>query len=356
MAGGLLATTEFELTGRWLGVFLLRGKPSGAPLVVKDDLLLGDGSRLVAGFSLARLRRLVGVQPDVPGRAHLELQWSEADGKGLVRSRLADGTELVTVLSRFEDDQGNGPRGLFVGGALPDVAASAQQDESGMTFRDARGWHHIWCNTNELLLDLASRQNWFPGAWTYLGGRALIHDPRRIVLESSHLVPLAAGPLRVDRYAYFRAGLPWFKLGIRFTNASDQPLRFAYAYGDEPWVGHFGSAAGNVGWIRQGIVRVEGPVDAGEGRFAGMLDEQSGLAAFVAWAAATAPDRVYFANEPGSRFRRLGQRLSSNEVFVGLEWLDLTLRPGESRSILLTVGMARAGARGVPVLPDGALP
>jgi hypothetical protein len=353
LAGLLAAVTDFELSGRWHGVFLVRGK-GGAPLVVKDDLLLGDGSRLLAGVSLSRLRSLL-LPTASAARASLELDWSVAEGNGLVRSRFADGTELVTVFSRFDDDEGHEPRGLFVGGALPDVAASAQQDESGMSFRDGDGWHHIWCSANELLLDLPAGRSWYPGAWRYLGGRVLIQDSDRIVLESSHAVPLAAGTLRVDRYAYFRAGLPWFKLGMRFTNAGEQPVRFAYAYGDEPWVGHFGSAAGNVGWLRDGIVRVEGPVPR-DGRFAGIFDEQSRLAAFAAWAADTAPDRAYFANQPGSRFRRLGQPLASNEVFVGLEWLDVALRPGESRSILLTLGMAKPGASQVPSLPDGALP
>ena len=257
LAALVAAATDVQISGNWQGVFLLRGAGE-RPLVLKDDLFLGDGSRLVLGASFSRIRRVVGRDAPAPGRAWLELDWDDG-GSGLVRNHLADGTELVTLFSRYADDEGKTPRGLFVGGALPDVAAVQDQDESGMAFRDARGWHHIWCNVNELLLDLDSQQPWPPGSWKYLGARVLIRDPERVVIESSHEVPVAGGSLRIDRFAYFRAGKPWFKLGVRVVNTGERPARYAYAYGDEPWVGHFGSAAGNVGWLRDAIVRVEGP-------------------------------------------------------------------------------------------------
>lgn len=347
--------TDLDVSGNWLGIFLLRGTGPLA-LVVKDDLLLGDGQHLLAGVSFARVRRLLAG--DTAARpAHLELEWSNAQGNGIVRNHLGDGTELVTLFSRFRDDEDRVPHGLFVGGALPDVAASPDQDESGMSFHDARGWHHVWCTTNELMLDTAGEKLVYPSHWEYLGGRVLIRDPQRVVLETSHLYRLAGGgAVRMDRYAYFRAGQPFFKLGIRLSNAGEVPVSLAYGYGDEPWVGHFGSSAGNVGWIRDRLVRVEGPVDATGALWAGIFDEPSGIAAFLAWPADDAPTRVYFANQAGSRFERLGQPLDSNAIFVGTEWLGLDLRPGEARSVLLSIGMARAGPAGVPVLPDAAVP
>jgi hypothetical protein len=355
VAGLAVAFTQLDVSGNWQGVFLLRGTGSAA-LVLKDDLFLGDGSRLLVGVSFSRFRRLLAGRT-VEGRPHLEVDWRDAQGNGLVRNHLGDGTELVTMFSRFTDDEQKTPHGLFVGGALPDVAASTDQEESGMSFRDARGWHHVWCTTNELMLDHDSKKLLFPSYWQYLGGRVIIRDEDRVVIESSHLVHLdAGGTVRMDRYAYFRAGRPFFKLGVRLSNAGDVPVRLAYGYGDEPWVGHYGSAAGNVGWIRDRLVRVEGPVEDKAARWAGIVDQESGIAAFLAWSQDSIPDRIYFANEAGSTFKRLGEPLDSNEVFVGTEWLQIGLRPGEARSVLLSVGMARGQPGGIPVIPEGGVP
>lgn len=356
VAGLVVSFTDVEVSGNWQGIFLVRGKGARA-LVLKDDLFLGDGSRLLAGVSFSRFRRLLAQQP-VEGRPHLQVEWSDAQGQGFVRNHLGDGTELVTMFSRFTDDEERIAHGLFVGGALPDVARSTDQEESGMSFRDRSGWHHVWCTTNELMLDYDAQKIIYPSYWEYLGGRVLIRDADRVVIESSHLVHLAGGgAVRMDRYVYFRAGRPWFKLGIRLSNAGEVPVRLAYGYGDEPWVGHYGSAVDNVGWIRDQLVRVEGPVDGAGARWAGIVDEESGIAAFLAWSGESAPDRIYFANEAGSNFKRLGEPLDSNEVFVGTEWLRIGLRPGESRSLLLTVGMARGAPRGgIPVIPEGGVP
>lgn len=355
VAGLVVAFTDVAVSGNWQGIFLVRGKGPTA-FLLKDDLFLGDGSRLVAGISFSRVRRLL-ADPPVSGRAHLDLEWSDAVGNGLVRNTFENGTELVTMFSRFQDDEDRTPHGLFVGGALPDVAASTDQEQSGMSFRDAQGWHHIWCTTNELVLDYDGGKVIYPSYWRYLGGRVLIRDVDRVVIESSHAIQLGGGTVRMDRWAYFRAGRPFFKLGVRISNAGDTPVRLAYGYGDEPWVGHFGSAEGNVGWIRSELVRVEGPVDGAGARWAGILDQASGLAAFLAWARDSQPDRIYFANEAGSDFKRLGQPLDSNEVFIGTEWLQIGLRPGESRSILLTIGMARGEpGGGVPSVPPDAVP
>jgi hypothetical protein len=357
LAAGLAAATRIELAGHWQGLFLLAGR-GPRPLELKDDLYLGDGSRLVAGVSFSRVRSALG-RPGPPrgGQPWLELEWDEASGSGVVRNHLAGGEELLTSFARYEDDDGNRPRGLFVGGALPDVAASTtDQNESGMSFRGAGGWQHVWCNVNEGLLHRGVMT--YPGAWRFLGSRVHIEDRDRLVLESAHEIDLGGGDLlRMDRFAYFRAGKPWFKLGIRIANAGERPVLFSYAYGDEPWVGQFGSAEGNVGWVDGGIVRTEELIDPRDLRWAGVLDEETRIANFISWVGEAVPDRVYFGNEPGSKGLRLGQPLASNEVFIGLEWLNRVLQPGEQASMLLAIGLASLppGAE-VPVLPEGAGP
>src|SRR6266568_2682083 len=143
LAGVLAAATSVEISGHWYGLFLLRGKRD-APLTLMDDLLLGDGSRRLAGVSLGPVRRLlqIGAGSDVLPR--LEVEWSDANGEGTIRNQFADGTELITNFSRYVDDDGNDPKVLFVGGALPEIAGARDQNESGMNYHDARGWKHVW--------------------------------------------------------------------------------------------------------------------------------------------------------------------------------------------------------------------
>src|SRR5512139_440685 len=90
LAGLFAAMTDVSIAGHWHGLFLLRGK-GPATLELKDDLFLGDGSRLVAGVSFGRVQRLLsGQASSTEGAPRLELEWDERQGNGLVRNRLAD--------------------------------------------------------------------------------------------------------------------------------------------------------------------------------------------------------------------------------------------------------------------------
>lgn len=359
-SGLLLATTRIEIEGRWRGLFLLKAR-DGRMLELQDDLYLGDGSRMVVGASFSRLRRWLGAGPAAPspGEAALELDWDERAGRGLVRNRLGDGRELVTLLGRFEDDQGLHPRGLFVGGAVPDIASDpGNQNESGMALAQGGRWFHVWCNSNEALVDMdgPAYRTIFPGSFRYLGSRVLVHDRQRVVLESNHEVTLQRGRLRMDRFAYFTAGEPFFKLGIRLTALGPEPVTYAYLYGDEPWVGHFGTAAGNYGWLDGELVPYEGRFDPKANRWAGIVDLKTGLANYLEWLGDDLPDDAYFANQAGhAEDVRKHVPLASNEVFIGLQWLRRRLAPGEGRGMRLVIGLAEADpASGRPVRPPAA--
>ncbi len=354
LAGVLAAATRITIGGHWQGLFVLRGK-DGFVLELKDDLVLGDASRLLASVQFSAARRFLRG----PGRnvreAHLELEWDEADGSGIIRNHFADGTELVTLFGRYEDSNGRIPHGLFVGGALPEVEATGeQQNESGMAYRDARGWSHIWCSVNEGIEDDAGRMI-FPSSFDFLGSRVLISDAHRVVLESNHEIALAGGPVRMDRFAYFSSGEPFFELGIRLVNLGDRDVHYSYVYGDEPWVGDFGSSEGNVGWLAQKIVPFEGEFDVEKNRWAGILDRKTGIANYIEWIGEDLPDNGYFSNR-GGEVRPASRRipLSSNEVFVGLEWRNRSLHAREARSMRLAVGMAERGPDGKPVRPRAA--
>lgn len=345
-AGGLLlATTRVEIEGRWLGLYLLKAH-DGRMLELKDDLYLGDGSRLLLGASFATLRRWLGAggPPPAPGEASLELEWDERAGRGQVLNRLADGRELLTLFGRYEDEDGSHPQGLFVGGSAPEVSSELRrQNQSGMALREPGGWFHIWCSVNEAVVDQDGPGERFsyPGAFRFLGSRVLVQDARRVVLESNHELTLRRGRLRMDRYAYFTAGEPFFRLGIRLTALGPEPVTYAYLYGDEPWVGHFGTAAGNYGWVEGAIIAHESPLDPARARWGGIVDVKTNHANYIEWLGDDLPTDVYVSNHPGM-FAPAEKRvpLQSNEVFIGLQWVRRRLAPGEGQTIRLAIGLA----------------
>lgn len=346
------ATTHTHIKGRWYGLYLLKSK-SGRPFELKDDLRLGDGPRVIGGFGFGGLREALGSDP--VGLPRLALDWDDEEGGGIVTSMLPGGELLQTYFGRYVDSNGASPQGLFVGGAIPDVAEQPRQNQSGMAFHDESGWHHIWCNVNEILVVGPERRVLSPGEWTFKGSQVLAVAPERVVLSSAHEVEVGRASLRMERYAYFKAGRRYFRLGINVVNVGEEPVVLSYGYGDEPWVGEFGTAAGNVGWTSKGIVPVVAAIDPVAESWAGILDSKSGVANYLGWAGAT-PDAAYFGNHPGTPKRsEYGEVLASNEVFIGLEWRDRVIEPGETFSLRLTIGMAVPGPGGVPTFPAGAL-
>jgi hypothetical protein len=343
----LLAATRLSIEGRWRGLFLLTAR-DGRPLELRDDLYLGDAQRLVAGVSFDAARRWLRgtTAAPIPGQAALEVDFDEASGRGLVHNWLGDGRELVTIFGRYVDDEGGRPQGLFVGGATTDVAADFKRlDDSGMALHDARGWIHVWCSVNEAIWDREAEgiKLTYPSSWRFLGSRILSADRSRVVLQSSHELTLQRGKLRMDRVASFVAGEPFFRLEIKLTGLGPQVVRYGYVYGDEPWVGHFGSADGNVGWVDDAVVLYEGRVDPVAHRWAGILDLKSGVADYIEWVGPDVPDDAYFSNTPGDWVDAAEKKpLASNQVFVGMQWLGRRLAPGEGRTMGLLIGLAEA--------------
>ena len=357
-AGLLLATCRVTIEGRWRGLYLLRAH-DGRMLELQDDLYLGDGARVITGLAFSRLRAWLGLTAlATAGGPRLDLDWDERAGRGVVRNDLGDGRTLVTILGRYEDDAGGHPQGLFVGGAVPEVAADAGgQNQSGVALHEGGAWVHVWCSVNEALVDQdAHYQPISPGAFRFLGSRVLVQDARRVVLESSHEVTTRRARLRMDRYAYFNAGEPFFKLGVWLTNLGPDAVRYSYLYGDEPWVGTFGDASGNLGWVEGAIIPFEERVDPRAVGWAGIVDTKSGHANYLEWPGPDRPDTVYFSNHAGSHAEAAAAvPLHSNEIFVGAQWDDRRLAPGETTVMRLVVGLAdRDPATGRPRRPAAA--
>lgn len=364
--------TRFDFKGHHEGLFLLKGK-GWRLFELKDDLYLGDGSRILLHFDTDRIRDLYSRRERHPhGRAYLEYVWDAADGSGYVVNVFPGGERLMTNFSRFIDEDGKAVFGLFVGGGLPlSVLPESvnRGNDTGMAWFDGTRWFHVWCNVNEGIGPSGSPGAIPPSRWKFLGSRILNYSDKRLVLSSWHEIEVEGVPLRIDRYAYFTAGDPFFRLEIRITNIGRRSVRVAYNYGDDPWLGDFGRGKGNVGWVKDRLIRHEELVDSSAYSWAGMYDrgnETAGdppgmaytyIANFIEW---LGPDKpvVYYANTfRGPQMPILGNvPLSSNERFIGLQWDPLELDPGKGKKLFLVVGKANtAPDGGLPSIPPGAL-
>jgi hypothetical protein len=352
LAGALLVTTRLALTGRLAGLYLVRS-PDGRHLALQDDLELGEEERLVAGLDLAGLRRWLA--PPAPRGPHLEVAWDGEDAGAVVTSLLPDGRTLETAFGRYLHDDGRRVHGLFTGGARPEVVHALALDESGMSVRDGAGWHHVWCTANEAVRLEGDGRVIDPPDWRLVGARQVVATAAQVVLESEHRLDAGATRLAMHRRVSFQAGQPFFRLDVRYTNVGEGPVVLSTGYGDEPWVGRFGSAEGNLGWLRDGLVERAGRFSTRVQRWAGVVDVRSGLANFITWEGA-GPDLVYFSNHAGPPGPgEVGAPLASNEIAIGLEWHQRRLEPAGTLALQLVVGLASTGPDGLPALPAGAL-
>jgi hypothetical protein len=362
----LVATVRVTVTGSYEGIFLLRGD-HGAVWELKDDLFLNEGPRYIFGIDFHKeyLISHTGSRNSTKTVPHLYFEWNDKAGDGFVRNYLPDGKQLFTSFGRFIDDSGARVSGLFIGGGLPSSVkedAELKKNDTGIAYYNGVRWVHIWCTANEALSNFSSFEPIYPSRWRFLGGKVLAYDGEDLILKSSHDITNGAVPLRMDRYAYFRAGETYFILEIVIKNTGRQATTFFYLYGDEPWLGDYGSSEGNVGWAADGIHRFEGYIDTEKNHFAGLYDygnEMIGephtftrVANFLEWNGSESP-KVYFANNVDYVTRDTKTPLSGNSRFIGLNWGPRTLEPGQTVTYLLAIGMAgHDDTTDLPVKPD----
>jgi len=367
VAAILFITTRFNLTGRFEGIYILKGPP-GKLFELKDDLYLGDGCRVLYAIDFDSIRRNFLRKPPKhkPGEAYLDFEWDSGDGSGYVWNYMPDGRKMLTCFSRFESSSGKIVHGLFVGGGLPEETRGddlLKMNETGMAYYDGKRWYHVWCNVNEAIASEDFPTAVIPAEWEFLGSSVLRAGLKSVLLTSSHRVVLAGVPFRVDRFAHFRAGDTFFILTIRVTNIGDHGTSFFYGYGDEPWVGNYGSSEGNVGWVKDRLIKYEGHADPGKYTYAGYFDygndaigeahTNSNIADFIEWFGDDRPDDVFFSNtvdEPDEE--KNPKPLYSDTRFIGLQWGPTPLAPGDSRTYILAIGMAGYDPKtGFPVKP-----
>ena len=232
------------------------------------------------------------------------------------------------------------------------VPGELWRDKTGMAFYDGKRWYHIWCSVNEGISSAATLKPNNPSTWKYLGSKVMSGSSRALAIKSSHEVVVDGAPLRIDRYAHFRAGDTYFILSIKVTNIGGEATSYCYCYGDDPWLGDFGTAAGNVGWVEGRVINYVQWVDTSKYGYAGMFDYGNSAmgkghnftkrANFIEWLGDNRPDLAHFSNSPVDFPQNGGVMapLSSNARFIGLQWGPHILQPGGSESMTIAVGMA----------------
>jgi len=370
LAGFILTEVKFTFTGRWEGIFLLK-KRHGKLFEVKDDIYLGDGHRLIASIPFwwpKTYRSYKRLEKNAPC---LYYEWDEKNGRGFVRNFLPGGKRISTSFSRFnyigdidELDDAIEMHGLYVGGGLPVQNKSEDTgvlNETGMAYWNGERWFHLWCTVNEGIVDAQTFEHIPPYRWKFLGSSVIKGSMDSLAITSAHELVLEGQPLRMDRFAYFRAGKTYFILSIWLKNEGDGPVSFYYNYGDEPWLGNFGSSMGNVGWVKDRLITTVKTVDTKKYSYAGFFDYGAGTshnftwaANFIEWFGDNTP-KVFFTNSPDEDpdVTGEGEPLTGDSRFINVQWGPLTLQPGERTVFVMAIGMAANDPEtGFPVKPE----
>lgn len=234
----VVLSTEVSLNGSFEGLYLLHGRHRR--FEVRTDLFLDEEQRLIFAFPYKPvLSSLTRSQPG-SGRAlpFLEYTWNDASGDGFVVSHLDAGNLLIVNWSRFLDDEGKPPDGLFLGGSLPyplTREADATLNDTGMAYFDGKRWYHAWCSVNELVSPAANPTGKiFPSSWEFLGSSVLSAGADHLLLTSRHRVRIDGVPVLIQKWVSLRAGDLYFTMATRFENVGTAPTAYFYLYGDEP--------------------------------------------------------------------------------------------------------------------------
>jgi hypothetical protein len=352
------------------GVYLLRGA-NWWSYELRDDVYLGEAENVIAKIEFRWLHDLLGGYGSKDSNtAHLRYKWNSHGGHGFIHNINPDGTEFVICLSRFLDSSGKIPKGLFIGGELPQPIYGndgVRLNETGMAVKQGGKWYHIWCNANEGIANTKSPDKMiYPSEWEFLGSKVLFSSKKEVVLKSSHQTKLDGVPTRIDRFLFHNANNKYVILAIRIKNIGDKPTGFFYVYGDEPWLGDYGTSAGNVGWTEGKLYHYTGVVNPIDQTTAGMADlgnplspyekgrNFSGLSNFISWIGMVRPSLVYFANKEGDPHDE-SEKIpldSPNNRVIFCQWGPTKLSPQESATIILAIGMAdRNPKTGLPTQP-----
>lgn len=348
------------------GLFFLRGE-NGKLLEITDDLFPEEAHRLLWGGPLPWLRHVVTYGAcTTADTACLNFEWNKSNGRGFVKTTYADGRKLLICLGRFNDSRGLPTKGVFIGGDLPPTDPDYQifnKNESGMAYFDGKAYFHIWCNVNEAFYSLKQPATpIYPTDLEFLGSDVIENSKNGVTIQSRHRAMIDDQPVLITKMFFYHTGDTFFILVTNIVNAGKQPVTIFHLYGDEPWLGNFGSSAGNVGWVRDRLIRSEEFIDTQRYSLFGMYDygnelsgekpgQYTGKANFIEWDKKTAPDQAYFSNRSAAPAYSHDPLNSSMNRFIGMTWGPRTLAPGQNLINTMAIGMAEAGPKGIPVKP-----
>lgn len=355
MGAVLINIICFNPTGDHEGLYLLKGK-NGFLFELTDDLFPEEGSRLIYGTPLTKFKNVISVSKcNASVGSCINFEWNESTGRGFVKNIYPDGRKLFISLGRFQGAKGLATKGLFVGGGLPTSDPDYDlynANETGMAFFDGYRYYHIWCNVNEFMASsLDHTVISYPVEWEYLGSKVLENTDKDLTLSSRHRALIDGTPYVIDKIFFYESGDSYFTLTTKITNMGDKSAEFIYGYGDEPFLGNYGSSKGNVGWLKEGIINTETYFSTLTNTFAGMFDYGNSLIGenhgdytwksnFIEWDSKNRPDVGYFANkEGGTGFEQNKPLANPDNRFIGLEW-HRALKPKESFTFTLAIGMA----------------
>ncbi len=343
---------EFGISGSMEGFYILKGT-TGKPYIIKDDVFIDEFDRLLVDVNFESIYHAFASHQKHNDEVYLESEWSTLAGNGFIINHLPGGKKLVYCLGRFRDEQGNKVKGPLIGGGLPlaRYTEGVSTNETGVTYYDGTKWYHIWCNTNESLWYFVGRQFYLvgPPKWQYVSSSLQSIAEYGITIKSLYRVKLDGVPCQLERYLFFKAGEPYAVVVNKLTNLGTTGVRCAYSYGDEPWIGEYGSSAGDVGWVKDRTVNYEEMLDLNKYSYAGFWDygnevigephNFTGLASFFEWIGEK-PVAVYYSN---TNDLPKGQKVplnSPNSRFLNVEWKIKYLWPGQSNYYRFVIGMA----------------
>jgi hypothetical protein len=359
---------EFRFDPSAEGLFILEGE-NGHWFELTDDLVPEDSRRLIWAMPRYPFSSSVASSTcDNSSQPCLDFKWNKKRGRGFIKNIWPDGTKLVINLGRFKDSNGKYPSGIFIGGGLPPTDPDYRymnSEATGMTYFDGKRWYHIWCNSNEgLISPLQPNLASYPSDWTFKGSWVRKNDGRNLTIESRHTLMLSGVPLDAQRLLFYSAGSRYVILTTEFTNRGTVKVPLQYMYGDEPWIGFFGSSAGDVGWMERELILTEREIDTQQHTYFGMYDygnelagedhSFTGFANFIEWERDSRPDKAYISNFSGGVINRdkVVPLVSRTNRFIGLQYGPYMLQPGESFSFAIAVGMAGNDPKtGFPVKP-----
>ena len=356
----VIAKVDFNIDGDFEGIFILTGE-NGKWIEITDDLFPEDTDRLIYSYNTSFLKNIVsngfyvvsnGFCKDTDAPC-MHYEWNKKTGRGYIKTIYPGGKKLIICLSRFRIDD-KLSSGLFLGGGLPPSDPDSDifdRDEASMAYYDGNRYYHIWCNVNEGITD-ALNNSIDPPSWEYLGSEVLESSSTDLTIISRHRTFVNSVPITIERYLFYNVGNTYVTLTTRIKNVGKSSTEFGYGYGDEPWVGDYGTSEGDIGWLKDRLVKTEMYIDTKHNNFAGIFDYGNELAGekhvytnaanFIEWQQGSRPDSAYFSNE----FGKIGKQeeniplASHSKRVISLQWGKFRLKPNQIFSFTIAVGMA----------------